>query len=124
MAMGHRGTGAGSASQHGGGLGGFTHRSVYVCRKVKNSQARTSSELSAPGPPFRAARPAAAPSGSLASRGTRTLSRGLLEQSPGESSKEPNGSLERGTLGGRGLYSPERERCETIKKKPAEECAR
>ena len=33
-------------------------------------------------------------------------SRGLLEQSPGEPSRElPNGSLERGTLGGRGLYS-------------------
>ena len=31
----------------------------------------------------------------LASRCTRTLSRGLLEQSPGESSKEPNGSSER-----------------------------
>ena len=37
-------------------------------------------------------------------RGARTLSRGLLEQSPGETSKDP--VLAEGTLVGRGLYSP------------------
>ena len=48
--------------------------------------------------------------GGLASRGTRTHSRGLLERSPGERPRKslPSRSLERGTLGGRGLYSPGR----------------